>query len=96
MKCRYCGKEMDTTDGRVKYCSKECRHKAYLEQLRTSNKKRRLTNPDYLEKTYESNRQRYHARKHQRYVDLAELLVETCETVEQTVEFLENNFRLRH
>lgn len=96
MKCAFCGKELTTTDKRVKYCSKECRHQAYLKQLKTSNKRRRATDPDYLEKTYEGNRQRYHARKHQRYVELAEILVETCETVEQTTEFLENNFRLRH
>ena len=96
MKCAFCGKELTTTDRRVKYCSKECRHQAYLKQLKTSNKKRRAIDPDYLEKTYEGNRKRYHLKKHLRYVKLAAEIQKNNWDTDALVEFLENSFRLRH
>ena len=96
MKCRFCGKELDTTDGRVHYCSKECRHKAYLKQLRESNKKRRETNPEYREKTYACNVRRYYEKKHARFEEIAKELLKHTGDMEAMVKILEENCRLRH
>ena len=95
MKCAYCGKEFETTDKRVHYCSEECRRNAQLERLRKHNKNSRMKNPEYLKKTYAQNRRRYHARKHERFVELAKELAKH-KSLDAKVSFLEDNFRLRH
>lgn len=96
MKCAYCGKTFETKDGRVRYCSKECRHKAYLSQLKNSNKERRKNNPEYRKRTYATNLRRYYEKKHGRYEEIAKELIKVCGDVEAMTEILEENCRLRH
>ena len=96
MKCAFCGKKLETTDKRIRYCSDECRAEAYRIYSKKFNKQRRQTNKAYREKTYEGNRRRYHLRKHERFIELAKGLHKLCGNVDGTVEFLEENFRLRH
>lgn len=96
MKCNYCGKEIDTTDKRVHYCSDECRHQAYLKQLKVSNHKRRTTNPEYRKRTYARNLQRYYDKKHESYEAIAKSLQKHAGDIEAMVKILEEKCRLRH
>lgn len=96
MKCAYCGEEFEATDKRFRYCSTECQKAAYRERQRKENKKRRKVDAEYRAKTYEGNRLRYHAKKHQRFVDLANEIRNNNWDEASLVEFLDSNFRLRH
>ncbi len=93
-KCKYCGKVLETSDGRVWYCSDECRMKAYKEESKAYNKRNRLENPEYRRKTYDSNLRRYHAKRLARFEELAVELKKL--DGKELVEFLQENFRLRH
>lgn len=96
MECVYCGKKIETSDKRVHYCSKDCKLKSYRKKQRLANKKRRETNADYREFTYAINRRRYHIKKHLRYIELANEILNNKWDVDSLSQFLENNFRLRH
>lgn len=96
MKCVICGKEIDSTDRRVHYCSDACREKGKKGQMLMANKKRRETDPTYLKKTNDGNRRRYHIKKHLRYIELANEIQNNHWDTDSLVEFLENSFRLRH
>ena len=104
MKCNVCGKELDTTDKRVRYCSAECRRKAYLQQLCESTRKRRRTDAEYRKKTYAGNVRRYYEKKRERYEEIAMRILELVapieefdkDEIESVVKTLEENCRLRH
>ena len=96
MECVYCGKKLETSDRRIHYCSEECRLKSYRQQQKLANRKRRENDEEYLRKTCEANRQRYHKKKHERFVELAVKIQQTGWNTAELVRFLEDSFRLRH
>lgn len=96
MKCIICGKELETTDRRIHYCSEECRNKGIRKQMVAANRKRRDTNPEYVKKNTERALERYFERKHERFIDIAKELVKVCGDLDAMAEILEENCRLRH
>lgn len=96
MKCIICGKELNTTDRRVHFCSDECRKTAYRQKMVAANKARRQNNPDYARKNNERALARYFERKHERFVEIAKELSSSCGDIDAMTAILEENCRLRH
>lgn len=96
MKCLICGKELETTDRRVHYCSDECRSKSIKRQMVSANRKRRDTDPEYCKRTYARNLARYYEKKKEQYSAIAVELAKHCGDIDTMVAILEEKTRLRH
>ena len=96
MKCVVCGKELETTDRRVHYCSDECRKKAMKSQMVSANRKRRDNDPEYCKKTYARNLARYYEKKKEQYTAIAVELNKHCGDIDAMVAVLEERTKLRH
>lgn len=93
--CPICGKEFETEDGRVKYCSDNCRLKSAYYYQANYVAKRRAVDPDFrkarnatVTKWYDSKRDRYFLRHAKNIAELND--------VNAIKEYLKNNFRVRH
>ena len=93
VKCKHCGKEFETDDWRRKFCSYEC-YDAYYDDYRNErHKELRRKDPMYAKKLNEWSNRSYHNRKEKDLFDNHAIALMKCNTKEEIIKYLYNNFK---
>lgn len=99
LKCRYCGKEFETKDSRVRFCCEDCRREYWNKKRREYAKVMRATDEEWRRKRNEKSSEcqylRLRGERERRYREQAAIIIDLAQKpngLEEVTDYLMNNF----